>query len=56
MVDERNYMNLDDIRQFYAEEIRAVSNTVERRNRAAWRLEDAIASLAQATERILAPA
>ena len=26
MVDERNYMFLDDIRQFYAEEIRAVSN------------------------------
>jgi len=36
-------------------QVRAVSNIVERRNRAAWRLDDAIASLAEAVERILRP-
>ncbi len=34
-------------------QIRAVSNLVERRNRSAWRLAEAIASLAEATRRIL---
>ena len=34
-------------------QVRAVSNVVERRNRAAWRLTEAIASLARAAERIL---
>jgi len=36
-------------------QVRAVSNLIERRNRSAWRLEEAIASLAEAVERILRP-
>lgn len=34
-------------------QVRAVSNWVERRNRAAWRLDDAIANLNQVAQRIL---
>ena len=35
-------------------QVRAVSNIVERRNRGAWRLAEAIDSLAEAARRILA--
>jgi len=36
-------------------QVRTVSNLIERRNRSAWRLEEAIASLTEAVERILRP-
>jgi hypothetical protein len=35
-------------------QVRAVSNIVERRNRGAWRVAEAIEQLAEATRRILA--